>query len=272
MVVFGSVVYDGAIEFLDDFINSINKQTFDEFDVLLINDNIESNVFEFYANKIIKRRVYIIGPVYTKTPAELRVMLVLEAKKRGYDLLVLGDCDDTFESNRIEYICKKKMQFPNYCFYYNNLCLKNGESCFRKLPNKTLTIDKILQFNYLGLSNNAINISMIDKEWIYTLFEFDSFVFDWYLFSRILLSGGQGILVDDTFTIYRLHENNFVGVGSNSTEMIRKEYIVKKKHYCMLAKYSKQIADLYGKINRVDVKKISSNRAKQGFWWSNIIL
>ena len=37
MIVFGSVVYSEALEHLDKFLDSINKQIYKKFDILIIN-------------------------------------------------------------------------------------------------------------------------------------------------------------------------------------------------------------------------------------------
>ena len=273
MVVLGSVIYSDALKYLDDFIDSINEQTYKEFDVLLVNDDIDQIILQQRIKKINSKNIIIIDQTKErKSPAQLRVVLLVEAKKRGYDLLVLGDCDDTFSKNRIYNIEQCYSKNKEYTFYYNDLIMQNGKMAIYGMPNLTYSIEDILQYNYLGLSNNAINMGKISVEWIESLKECESFVFDWYFFSRLLVMNLKGLYVKNAYTIYRIHQNNYVGLNQRSREVISKELMVKKQHYKSLMKYNRKINDMYEKIKDMTVEDVPLSMAKTSFWWSNIKL
>jgi len=271
MVAFASVIYWDAIDYLDDFIESINNQSYDGFDVLLINDDIKNLDLINIKERIKGHQVYIVDKTKSfHTPIELRICLLSEAKKMGYDLIVLGDCDDKFDKNRIQQLVKCYRKHPNYAFFYNDLRLFNGSLAFENMPRITQTIDDILEYNYLGLSNSALNLRMFSEEWINSLIECESFVFDWYLFSRIVLLNKKGCYVENAATIYRIHQNNFVGINSKSHKMLEKELIVKKAHYQILSKYSKKIEMLFNIIKDMTIEDVKSFDNISTFWWGNI--
>ncbi len=271
MMVFGSVLYSAALQYIDEFIDSINSQIYRDFDMLIINDDINNDIINEYIKKINLHKVIVINCTQEMyTPAQLRVRLLLEAKKRGYNLIVSGDCDDTFAYNRtyqINEIYKKNRQCT---FFYNNLVLKDGTIVFEQLPEKTESIRDIINYNYIGLSNSAIQLDKIEINWIKSLEECDSFVFDWYLFSRFLLDGFIGRYVEDTYTQYRIHNNNFAGVNKKNKDVISKELLVKKKHYRILSKYSTQISELYKKIENMTIDDVILNDGESSYWWSNV--
>lgn len=269
MVVFGSVIYPGAEAYFDEFTNSINNQDDKDFDIIIINDGVDKQtVANLQAS--IKPKVNIIDSNSSKTPAQLRVELILQAKKRDYSFLILGDCDDTFASDRLRRNVTQYKKNNEYAFFYNELRLSDGSLCFDMLPETTTMLENILQYNYLGLSNSALNIRLLDLDFIKSLYEFDSFVFDWYLFSRILLAGGKGMLVNNTYTTYRIHEGNFAGVGSISVDGIRKEIEVKRKHYRCLSQFSERAALLHEQIKKIRPEEVVINEDRPTYWWSSI--
>lgn len=274
MTVFGSVIYASALNYLEDFIESINKQNCENFDVMFIVDDIDINEVNKYITKIHSHKVFLVDRTSGhNTPAELRVCLIAEAKVRGYELLVIGDCDDTFGTFRIQRIQETYLLNPQYAFFYNDLMLQDGTMVMEKLPEQTSSLQSVLQCNYLGLSNSAINLNRVTMEWIESLKECESFVFDWYLFSRLLISEEIGCYVENAPTFYRIYESNFVGINQNSQKMLEKELIVKKCHYQSLSKYSMEAQQLFEKIKDLTIKDVTDTKTNTtSFWWSNICL
>lgn len=268
MIAFGTVVYPGALKYLREFINSLNNQTFCDFDLIIVNDQVEhSQLNALLCN--LKVKCSIISPEERKTPADLRVDLIKYAKLSEYNLLVLGDIDDLFDKERISEIVSSYEQNRTFSFYYNELLLFDGTNALKPFPRVTNQIEDILQYNYLGLSNNSINLDNLTLNFIDSLYGCNSFVFDWYLFSRILCDGGRGLFVEKAKTLYRIYDNNFAGVSGE--KQLKKEYDVKIKHYELMARYDSIYQKLLDKLSKIDIAEIQSVNSPS-YWWDNINL
>lgn len=270
MIAFGTVVYDKAVPLLDEFIESINKQSYSNFDLLVINDNVQEDIFNNYLSKAKYKCVVINENGNNKTPVELRVELLKEAKTRGYELLVIGDCDDIFDINRVKVIYERFLENKEYAFYYNDILLFDRTPLMSDIPPETIRIDSILQHNYLGMSNASINMNFLTFDFIDSLHECDSFVFDWYLFSRIVCGGGKGLFVKKAVTFYRIYDNNYAGICSSV--QLKKEIEVKTKQYRLMTKYNNVYAFLLEKISNIDAEHVNPSQSESSFWWDNIKL
>jgi len=268
MIAFGTVVYNNAISFLNEFVDDINQQTSFDFDLLVINDDIDKVVLDNILSRVNKKVIVVNKYGSGKTPVELRIELLKEAKIRDYDLLVLGDCDDRFDKKRVELIKDSFIKYKDYSFFYNNLCKFDGKPALKEMPQETNSISNVLQHNYLGLSNSSISLSQLSIDFINSLHECNSFVFDWYLFSRIICNGGKGLYINDAITFYRIYENNYAGV-SNEIQL-RKEINVKSKHYKLMSKYDKVYNVIYEKLLKLDNQEIQINKSCLTYWWDNI--
>lgn len=239
-----------------------------EFDLIIINDNIDYVTLKEYLSKVeVEYKIYCV--YNKKTLSDLRVELLKYSKKEKYDLLIMGDCDDIFDKNRVSEIKKMYYSSLKYDFYYNELLLFDNSRALKKFPMVTDSIKEVLECNYLGLSNVSVNLNRIQEDFIESLYECVSIVFDWYFFSRIIINGGKGVFVKKAITYYRIHDNNIAGVSK--IKQLEKEYEVKKKHYEMLQKYDKRYVELLKKLYRLDMNKINVNN-QPAFWWNNIKL
>lgn len=263
-LVFGSVIYPNAVKYAADFIESLNTQTYRKFSLILINDGVADKEL----NEILEKcsvKYEIIAYSYKLSPAELRIKLFEEALHRNNDYLILGDIDDFFSKDRVERIVKGFTKDKDIGFLYNDFLLADGKKCMPKFPLYVNTINEILDYNFLGLSNTAVNMKYIDESFINSLSECKSQVFDWYLFSRLILNGQKGSFIPNAFTYYRLHENNYAGIPHMTKEMIDKEVFVKRLHYKMLARYDSCFVEL-SKV--YDNDKYETNERCSYFWWN----
>ena len=268
MTAFGTVLYFESLIYLREFIDSINSQIEKDFDLVIINDNIDINILAKFISEL-KINYKVFNCFEKKSPAELRVDLLRNAKSSGYDLLIMGDCDDIFDKRRVLEVKKSYIQNKNFAFFYNNLLLFDKSKALKDFPIFTTKIDEILQCNYLGLSNTAINLSFLSDSFIQSLYSCTSFVFDWYLFSRIICNGGKGKYVKDAVTYYRIYENNFAGISSE--KQLKKEWEIKKKHYELMKKYDDRYSKLLEQLLEVDVDKVNVCKSSS-YWWNNIKL
>ena len=261
---FGSVIYKQAREYFQPLVDSLEAQTDKDFDFLVINDNYSKS--ELAELSFPENTVLIDCELQHLSIVQTRIEMIKQAKALGYELIILGDADDTISTNRVEEYKKAAELDKTNVFFYNKFVTDKGENVFKTLPKAVTEIKQISQQNFLGLSNTGLRLEALSYEFIDGLQECTSFVFDWYLFTRILLEIGKGCQVEDTATIYRIYEDNVAGCSRD----LQKEYDVKLKHYQLLSQrfdYFKRLANMLQAINK-DSLELSINH--QGYWWSDI--
>lgn len=274
-VAFGAVIYNEAYEYAKEFIESINNQTYKEFDILLLNDNLSSDKVKVIIDNLNNSPRIWQGKSDAK-PNELRVELITRAKLEEYDLLILGDFDDTFSGDRISTIVEEYDE--SYGFFYNELyILGDNTKFFMNIPEETILIDNIIESNYLGLSNSAINLKLLSQSLILSLNKCQSAVFDWYMFSILLISGVKGKKIKKGKTFYRIHDLNIAGKSDNSMKSILKEIEIKNEHFLLLKNQDKifeQKLNFYEKLKQrishseIDIYKFIDKENRN--WWGKI--
>ena len=263
-IVVATVVYPDAVKYFKDFIWSLQTQTFRDFSVLILTDKVKKQ-------EIFKRLAFsdiyadVIENFMQLTPQALRVKLIQKSKESGADLLVFGDADDTFSEGRIQEIVDC-FRTTSADFFFNDILIDGCEGTSFQMPDSANSIEILANSNFLGLSNTALRLDSIDEQFISSLFDCDTFVFDWYMYSRLLIMGLRGIHTGQTaFTRYRIHNNNFAGVPVKTGCNLRKEIDVKRSHYRLLSKYDERFVRYYEAYleGRIKIKKKPG-----GFWWN----
>lgn len=262
-VIFGSVIYPNAVKYAVDFLKSLNIQTDKNYTLILINDGVPPQILDCIMAEY-ENDYEILNYSEKLSPVALRIKLMEETYLRGGDFLILGDIDDYFSKNRIEKVKNAFFHNEGIGFVYNDLLLTNGERCMPKMPDQVNSERDILEYNFLGLSNTAINIKNIDRKFIISLTEYQSYVFDWYLFSRLAMIGKRGIYIPEGVTYYRIHEENYAGVPKKTAKMIGKEVYVKRMHYDALSKYKRCYRMLYETYKN---NNYMINNKERYFWW-----
>ena len=266
-----TVIYKQAHPYLQDLLTSVDNQSDKDFDLLIINDNytkeelekvetqIQSTVhgINVHIEDLSERKLSIAGT---------RIEMLKTAKRLGYESLVLVDADDTISPTRMESFIKSFELDKDRVFFYNKFVTETGEDVFKTLPVTVEEIKPIAQANFLGLSNTGIRISCLSDDFLDSLNEGAVAVFDWYLFSRIIMDIGTGAYVDNASTIYRIYNDNTAG----TTRDLNKEYDVKTTHYNNLAKRYDYFKQLSAKLSKIDKSTLTLSNNHQGYWWSDI--
>ena len=266
-----TVIYKQAHPYLQDLLTSVDNQSDKDFDLLIINDNYTKDELE-EVEKQIQNTVHGIN-VHIEDLSErklsiagTRIEMLKTAKRLGYESLVLVDADDTISPTRMESFIKSFELDKDRVFFYNKFVTETGEDVFKTLPVTVEDIKPIAQANFLGLSNTGIRISCLGDDFLDSLNEGAVAVFDWYLFSRIIMDIGTGAYVDNASTIYRIYDDNTAG----TTRDLNKEYDVKITHYNNLAKRYDYFKQLSAKLSKIDKSTLTLSNNHQGYWWSDI--
>lgn len=272
---FGTVAYESAWKYMKEFCESLNRQTDSGFTVLVVCDNLSSECLS-QLRQAMQREIVLTEIYEGMTIPALRTELLRQAKKQGFDLLILGDFDDLFSEQRVESVKEAYASSPQASFFYNEICDFEGKEIFSYLPQNVADISQISECNFLGLSNTAINLKKISWEFIDSLSAVDTPIFDWYLYSRLLLDMQKGILVEGADTFYRIHDNNTAGIATSKEEDYKKELKIKQQHYGLLKQLDCRFESLSQKYKDLSVRDGSlekerfKNTATNGYWWELI--
>ncbi|MCT7495767.1 hypothetical protein N5S93_09070 [Aliarcobacter cryaerophilus] len=288
---YSTVIYpcDNFDRFIKDYLASVFNQTGQDFDLLLILDNVESGKVEKYLNEYnkIDKKLFIRNFKKDYTPIELRKKQIEIAYELKFDTLILSDFDENVALNRVEEIVKN---INGYAFAFNDFYVvdqdlkKISETSFfqtRKIPKEVTSYKDILEFNFIGLGSIALNL----KEFNYSNLEFPKEIkaLDWYIATKVLLNGGKGISLHNTYANYRQHESSFVGFDFRlNKKKLEQGITVKLAHYNSLRDYNRIFKDLYNEMTELKkyfqkygideyIELVNTKFDTSKFcWWENI--
>ena len=288
-IAFLTTVFPNSESFLLDFLNSLNNQTFKNFDLIVINDGIYS-FFEYIKNF---PKLNFIEIKSNNTPAKNREIGINRVIELGYKFIIFGDSDDMFSENRIEKIIE--------AFEYNDIVINeltifdNKKFIKNFISENTVShikpLNYILDSNIMGFSNIAINTKLINKP---IKFENKIIAVDWYFSTILSITKPRIKFLKNVNTYYRQHNNNIIGMSLLlNDEKLNLGIRVKKNHYKALMKYFKKnrfnnLGNIYAKkyleiikleneLQSINFKKnyikiVNKNiRHIYSGWWSQII-
>lgn len=209
-IAFLTTIFPMKKKYLYDFFDSLDKQTYKDFEIIVVNDGYK----DFDTIKTEYSNLKIIELPYSNTIAKNREYGINYVIDNGYDILVFGDSDDYFSKNRIE----ESLKMLNDCdIVVNDLSLFNENGIFEekyisnRLPNNTLIkYDYIKDKNIFGLSNTALNLKILNNFSIDT----NTIVVDWYLYKRLLKKRYSAIFTNMCITYYRQYADNTIGLNN----------------------------------------------------------
>jgi len=273
-VAFLTTVFPMNTRYLYDFFNSLNKQTYTKFDVIVVNDGYVG--FKELTEKF--NALNIIELQCSDSPAKNREFGINYVKNNNYDVLIFGDSDDYFDENRVQVSVEL---LTNIDIIVNDLTLfddQQGPFLQKYISNRIhdgmeVKLDFIKDKNIFGLSNTAINVTILGE----FSFDRDLIAVDWYLYSILLLHNRKALFTNKTITYYRQYENNTVGIGLRTIESILKTIWIKENHYRLLKREDDCYISLYEDNCKLKKKieddprlKELSDDVENPLWWENM--
>lgn len=271
-----TTLFDMKWDFIVEFFNSLSLQDYKDFDVLVVNDGFE----KLDLIKRTYRSLNIIELEGVNCISMNRQHLINTAKK-FYTKGIFCDADDYFSANRVGLSISL---LNDYEIVVNDLDILFNQVITEKsyfsneLSNKAeIRIECILEKNYFGLSNTAINLSCIDP----VFFDNRLKVVDWYFFTNLLLNEKRAVFTNETKTYYRQHSDNLAGIGNRDYEQILKEVSVKKMHYQLMSEVDSKFVNYVQALNQYIARISRETDSKREFqvrmntshaWWSLINL
>lgn len=264
-IAFLTTIFPMNEQYLYDFFNSLENQTYKYFDVIVVNDGYKD--FEKIKTAY-NQTLNIIELHYSNTPAKNREHGINYCIDNGYDILIFGDSDDYFEINRVE---KSLELLKEYDVVVNDLSLFDESGCYEvKYLSQRLKNLEIVDFEFIkdknifGLSNTAIKLDSLQKVLIPT----DLIAVDWYLFSMLLMDGKKAVFTNETISYYRQYQQNTVGFKKLDKVSFKQGVKVKNKHYKALNdKYNLFLPELK-RLSNIDFNYIKN--IDNPLWWELI--
>lgn len=288
-----TTIYPKILPFISDFFHSLEKQSYKQFDVIVLNDGIEN--FCSIKNQY---DLNIIEVQHQSFPAENREVGINSIKMRNYEYLIFCDADDYIENNRIEINTNLLRKNDIICNDIN--LVDKRRNCIKQnllaefMGDTYYTTNEILSKNYLGFTNTAIKTSLLKN--IDIEFNNEIIAVDWYFFTILLLQNPNAKIyfTNKTSTYYRQYEQNTIGINNTvNVDKIKLGIKVKLIHYKSLINFCKenQISNFTDTFEAKyqDIKKIKSKIEDKTFlkeyisviknnfdiifkgWWSEII-
>ncbi len=273
-IAFLTTIFPMSKVYLYDFFDSLIKQTYKEFDIVVVNDGYDNfgEIKEKYND------LNIIELMYSNTPAKNREHGINYIIDNNYDILIFGDSDDYFSNNRVE---KSIELLTIYDIVVNDLSLFNSNSLYsdkyisNRIKNSTeINLEFVKDKNIFGMSNTAIKVKILNK----VSFDKDIIAVDWHLFTILLLEGCKAVFTNKIETFYRQYSNNTIGIGTITSESISRGLSVKLKHYELLKEKDIQFEKLYNDTvdfqrlieNDKYIERIKQINNKNALWWEDI--
>ena len=268
---FLTTIFPMKKQYLLDFFGSLTRQTFDEFDVVVVNDGYRN----FDEITTLFKTLKIVELPFSDSPAKNREHGINYVLKNKYQYVVFGDSDDYFAENRVY---KSIDLLKQYDIVVNDLTLFDETGLLQenyisnRVNNLTvIDINFIKDKNIFGLSNTAVNTKILQG----ISFDKGLIAVDWYLFSVLLLQSKQAVFSNETRTFYRQYSGNSAGMGFISEQTINRAIDIKMKHYETLRSFDVGYKSLYEEIcilkNKVtksfSIEKLLNKNIDTPLWW-----
>lgn len=152
-------VYNGESTIITT-VNSILSQTFQDFEILIINDGSNDNTLSLL-NTLKDARIQIINITNSGGPAKPR-NIGIHLAKGNYICFI--DADDTWFSNKLEHCLKILNNKPFDVLYHQLLNTSNNQILQTRILNYTNPYnDLLLNGNAISLSGSIVSLKFIIK-------------------------------------------------------------------------------------------------------------
>jgi len=207
-VAFLTTIFPMKEQFLIDFFDSLSRQMYDKFDVIVVNDGYDN----FYDVKMKYQNLSIIELPYSDIPAKNREYGINYCIDNKYDILIFGDSDDYFSNNRITESVKLLSDHEivvNDLTTFDKIGIVQHKYISNRVKNNSIiNYSFIKDKNIFGMTNTAINLNILDK----VKFDDSLVAVDWLMFKDLLKLGHKAIFTNEIISYYRQYSGNTIGL------------------------------------------------------------
>jgi len=247
--------YNGEA-FLNEAINSITKQTFENWELIFF-DNNSIDKSEKIAKSFKDSRIK-----YFKSDRLLNLYDArnLAVKKTNGDYISFLDTDDMWTKDKLEKQINFIKKNSNYKILYSNYyVLKNNEKQImykNELPSGFIT-QKLLDFYGIGINTAFLDKSIFDQ---YNFKKDLNIIGDFDFFIKTSKKFEIGY-ISDPLTFYRIHENSFTKknykmyinelsnwIRENEKTLLKNNYSLKKQKFYVIKLKIKSFLERFLKL------------------------
>jgi|GEM_PF-4764731 len=283
-----TVFYPGMQPFIDAYIQCINSQSDQGFEMVIVDDAYPGPI------SLVKERIQVPCHVIESpfTPQQNRLEGLQECQRLGFDLIICSDSDETMFVDRVEGVKRYFAQRPDQYLLFNNAEASHEGAYFDLNYKSVLCLDDIVDFNVLGYGAMNLRASLVP--FLVSLANNRVAVFDWWVALRYLLSEQSVEFRPDIKNHYTVHPDHFVGPAlAVSKARIEQSIRVKKSMYTemhafcqqskkeaqadLFLKKSNEIAlietyiDQYSMDSYFDRVKSYLERKDKIYWWQEAV-
>ncbi len=229
---FFSVIHSATLPFLEKFTESLEQQTTQNFDLVIVNDGVSSCSLDVFSR--FEERLHVLeGVGDTVLNRKIGVDFLLNA---GFKNIVFGDSDDYISPNRISSSSSLLDKYPVVVSEID-IIDRFGSGLFEGLirtrcPDLTKFSDHdLVESNFVGLGNSAVRAECLECiDW-----GSSSGALDWFVFAQVM-DGRIGILDTSSKVYYRQYDDNIASILAPSLKQVQRTLEVKAQHYNDLAR------------------------------------
>jgi glycosyltransferase involved in cell wall biosynthesis len=244
-----TVVYPLMEKWILQFSESLLKQDFKDFDLVIVNDGVNLKKLK----PLYEKFNCIILPA-SGSIAKNRIAGFFSMIKNGYRYVIFADADDLMAKNRIS-ISTELLDSYDIVVNDLNLINFNGEHMmdqylsFRMGNFKRIHLNEILDSNFMGMGNSSIRVEILNN---ITIPENINLV-DWYLFTILLNRGYHAVFTSSTSTLYRQHHHN---IGFHKPDENNIIFLAEQKylHYLYLQKLSQHHQNRFIEFSKLVIR------------------
>jgi len=277
-----TTVFPAVEKFLPVFLTSIQQQTNQQFDLIVVNDGIDD--LSILENFITKERLKILQS--GQTFVENRIISILYAKQQGYQNIIFTDADDLMSENRIAVSVELLEKHP---ILVNDVDLmsEKGEELMSNYFSQTIIPEKEYNYsfienkNFVGLGNTAIRTAILPEViQLPTTLKMP----DWYFFYTLMRrSNLEVFFTKQSKTYYRQHAENLIGLKEITVQRIDLGLQVKLNHYTNLITEFSDLKSILQELEQTNnyylsgktcqenyINKLKSINLPYPLWWEEI--
>ena len=264
-------IYPNVVPYLADLIESLNNQTYQDFNLIIFNDGVQ-NVDEKFINLNSDCRIYnVVGSIN-----KIRFDSLKTLNKIANEFIIFQDADDKLSIDRIKvcikYLSNNDLVVNDLSIAHKNLEIINSHFWKSRLNEGfEIGLEHLTDYNIVGLGNTSIRKSILKTN---ILFSEIPLAFDWFLFYQVFEKNKniRAVFTSQTTTIYRQHINNTAGFNAITKETLKHIKKVKINHFLALKEIGYDFTENISSLDKIDLDNNLKNTetTKNYFWWEEI--